>query len=101
MTRFVVQMTFDLQSRAGLLVSGHLQLGRVGPGMTLVQEGTGDRIRILAVEFGTRESIRENRFTLLVDRTAAGNLEPGSVLTGPEYEAPASQGSAGPTSRVS
>lgn len=84
MTRFVVHRTFDVQSRGGLLVSGHLERGDLAPPMTLVQEGTGERIRILALEFGTREAIRENRFTLLVDRTAAGNLEPGSVLTGPE-----------------
>jgi len=79
-TRFTVTKTYDLPAREGLLVTGHVTEGDIGPNTTLREQTTGRQVRILSVEFLTPAAIRENRTTLVVDRRDAAAVEAGSVL---------------------
>jgi hypothetical protein len=81
--RFSVEMVFDLPHRGGLLASGKVLDGEISAGMTLWDETTGARARVLGVEFESPADRRFGRTTLLIERTPATPVVEGRVLSTP------------------
>lgn len=79
---FVVEDTFDVPGRAGLLVGGHLG-GEVQQG-TILRDRLGAEARVVGVEFGTASMLDAGRAALLLARDHGLDLTPGSVLVGVE-----------------
>ncbi|MEU4193262.1 hypothetical protein AB0E69_15300 [Kribbella sp. NPDC026611] len=80
---FEVETTYDLPTRAGLLVPGQLKTGTISQGATL-RTTTDQAVHVLAIEFPSSAASAHpatKRVTLLVDRTTAPNLPPGTILT--------------------
>ncbi|WP_328992841.1 hypothetical protein OG394_01145 [Kribbella sp. NBC_01245] len=76
---FAIVEVFDIASRGGLLVVGHLTSGVIHQGMTLSNEANNRTARVIAIEFltGTHEP---DRRTLVIDRADAAAIEPGATL---------------------
>ncbi|WP_083863544.1 hypothetical protein [Nocardia exalbida] len=78
---FTVTHLWDLPHRGGLLVTGRLTSGTVGPGDVLQDSASGATVRILGLEFhGSREP---GEFTLVVDRRDADHVRIGQRLVDP------------------
>lgn len=84
MATFTIVRVLDLPTRGGLLVTGHLADGFLGDGVTMRHEPTGRVARVMVVDFGTPGDASRNRYTVVVDRTEAGWIEPGMELTVPD-----------------
>lgn len=76
---FAIVEVFDIASRGGLLVVGHLTSGVIHKDMTLSNKANGRTAKVIAIEFltGTQEP---NRRTLVIDRADAAAVEPGATL---------------------
>jgi hypothetical protein len=79
--RFSIETVFDLPQRNGLLASGTVIEGEIRPGMTLWDEGTGQRVTVLGVEFESPTDRRLGRTTLILERKATSPVVAGRVLT--------------------
>ena len=80
--RFVVQETFDVAARAGLLVVGTVE-GNVTPGTRLVDDQRRE-VTVLALEFLTPRNREDGTITVLLPRDSGVSLHPGAVLVARE-----------------
>jgi hypothetical protein len=78
--QFSIEEVFDLRSRGGLLAVGRVVAGRISAGMTLQDPSTGQRVRVLGVEFLTPKARQLGRTTLVLERTSPTPVQPGRVL---------------------
>lgn len=65
--RFEVHTTFDVPGRGGLLASGVVSNGSIAPGQLLRDTRSGERRRVLSVEFPGPADQRAGRVTLVLD----------------------------------
>ncbi|MBF6221102.1 hypothetical protein IU479_23655 [Nocardia abscessus] len=78
---FTVTHLWDLPHRGGLLVTGRLTSGTIGPGDILQDSASGETVRILGLEFhGSREP---EEFTLVIDRRDTDHVRIGQRLINP------------------
>jgi hypothetical protein len=79
----MVETTFDLPDRDGILVPGQLLTGVIRGGTTLRTEDTDQPVRVLGVEFLTPAQVGTNSVTLRVDRRDSTAIKPGTTLISP------------------
>lgn len=83
--RFVVHDVFDLKARGGLLARGLLEQGAIEVGATLQEIGTGQRTRVIGIEFHSAPLLGKRSYTLVLERRTGLEIRPGSTLeTTPE-----------------
>ena len=77
--RFVVEQLFDLASRGGVILSGHLDGGDVAVGTVLRAAASGKEVRVIGIEFHTKPG----KYAIIVDRGGFVPSNVGEVLIGP------------------
>jgi hypothetical protein len=82
--RFIIDTTFDLPGRGGILTPGRLLAGRITAGTVLRSESTGQEVHVLSVEFPTPKQRGTDQVTLLIDRKDLAALTEGAVLISQE-----------------
>ncbi|MEH0935247.1 hypothetical protein [Micromonospora psammae] len=80
---FRVDEVFDLPARQGLVVCGTMLAGSLQGVPDFVDELSGERLRVLGVDFPTPRTRRTGQQLLVVAREDAALVAPGRVWTAP------------------